>query len=81
MAYVENFVPALVFELVDRLHEADVPLLNQVEKLKAAVRIFLRDADDEAEVGLDELRLRTIGQTLPFANVLVRSSQPFDVEL
>ena len=30
------------------LHQADVALLNQVEELQAAVRIFLGDRDDES---------------------------------
>src|SRR5215469_14644178 len=49
-----ELVPALVLELVDRLHEADVALLDQVQELQAAVRVLLRDADDEAQVRLDE---------------------------
>src|ERR1700758_4553502 len=39
---------ASVFELVDRLHQADVAFLDQVEELEATVDVFLCDRDDEA---------------------------------
>src|ERR1035437_7938889 len=60
-----ELVAAAVLELVDRLHQPDVAFLDQVEELQPAVRVLLRDRDDEAEVGLDELLLRELG--LPFA--------------
>jgi hypothetical protein len=52
-----ELVAALVLELVDGLHEADVALLDQVEELQAAVRVLLGDRHDEAQVGLDQLAL------------------------
>src|SRR6266436_3392001 len=52
-----ELVAAAVLELVDRLHQADVALLNQVEELQAAVGVFLRDRDDEAQIGLHHLLL------------------------
>jgi hypothetical protein len=52
-----ELVAALVLELVDGLHEADVAFLDEVEEGHAAVGVFLADADDEAQVGLDELHL------------------------
>src|ERR1700690_3012903 len=48
-----ELVASLVLELVDRLHQADVSLLNQVEKLKAAVRVLFCNADDQAQIRLD----------------------------
>jgi hypothetical protein len=36
-----EFVATLVFELVDGFHEADVPLLNEVQELQSAVGVFL----------------------------------------
>src|SRR6202034_1065358 len=56
-----EFVTATVLELVDGLHETDVALLNEVEELQAAVGVLLRDRDDEAKVGLDELALGLLG--------------------
>src|SRR6185437_2618871 len=53
-----ELVAAAVFELIDRLHEADIPLLDEVEELQAAIGVFLGDRDDEAEIGLDHLLLR-----------------------
>src|SRR5579862_1405251 len=52
-----KFVAAAVFELVDGLHQSDVAFLNQVEELQAAVGIFFRDRNHEAQVGFDQLAL------------------------
>src|SRR3954470_9363663 len=70
-----ELVAALVLELVDRLHEADVALLNQVEELQAAVRVLLGDRNDQAQVGLDELRLGALRHALAFVDVVVRDAQ------
>src|SRR4051794_21000593 len=59
-----ELVAAAVLELVDRLHQADVAFLNQIEELQAAIGVLLRDRDDEAEVGFDELLLRHLGFVL-----------------
>ena len=52
-----ELVAAAVFELVDRLHQADVAFLDQVEELQAAVGVLLGDRDHQAQVGLDHLLL------------------------
>ena len=52
-----ELVAAAVLELVDGLHEADVAFLNEVEELQAAVGVFLRDGDDETQVGFDQFAL------------------------
>src|SRR5436853_1552894 len=38
-----ELIPAPPFELINSLHQADVAFLNEVQKLQAAVGIFLRD--------------------------------------
>src|SRR5262245_6501584 len=38
-----KFVTAAVFEFVDRLHEADISLLNEIQELKAPVGVFFRN--------------------------------------
>src|SRR5436190_11485526 len=53
-----GLVAAAVLELVDRLHQADVAFLDQVEELQAAVGVFLGDRDDETQVRLHHLLLR-----------------------
>src|SRR5438067_483827 len=45
-----ELVAAAVLELIDRLHQADIAFLDQVEELQAAVGVFLGDRDDEAQV-------------------------------
>ena len=52
-----ELVAALVLELLDRAHEADVALLDEVEEAEAAVGVALGDRHDEPEVGLDEALL------------------------
>src|SRR6202034_3643211 len=56
-----EFVTTAVLELIDCLHEADISLLNEVEKLETAVGVLLRNGHDEAKVGFDELALGTLG--------------------
>ena len=53
-----ELIAAAVLELVDRLHQPDIALLDQVEELQAAVGVFLGDGDDEAQVRLHHLLLR-----------------------
>src|SRR5580704_608814 len=60
-----ELVAAPVFELVDRPHQADVPFLNQVEELQAAVGVFPCYRDDETQVRLHHLLLCL--QCLPLA--------------
>ncbi len=48
-------VAAAIFELVHRLHQADVALLDQVERVQPTIATFLGDGHHEAQVGLDEL--------------------------
>ena len=53
-------VAARVIEALDRLHEADVALLDQVDQRQAAAVVAPRDRDDEAQVRLDEAVLRVV---------------------
>src|ERR1043166_1907758 len=64
-----ELVAAAVLELLDRLHQTDVPFLNEVEELQAAVRVLLGDGDDEAEVGDDQLLLGLIGFLFALADL------------
>src|SRR5438132_8548057 len=56
-----------IFELIDRLHEADIAFLDKVEELEPAVRVLLGDRDDEAQVRLHHLLLglRRLDLALP----------------
>src|SRR5262252_6532614 len=53
-----KLVAAAVFEFVDRLHQADVPLLDEIEELQPAAPVLLGDRNDETEVGFDQFLLR-----------------------
>ena len=48
---MENLKPRRVVELLDRSHEADVALLDEVQERQAAAAVLLGDGDDQAEVG------------------------------
>src|SRR5579862_746932 len=52
-----KLVATAVFEFVDGLHQANVAFLNQVEELQAAVGVFFRNRNDQAEVGLNQFAL------------------------
>src|SRR3989338_3948190 len=56
-----ELVAATVFELVHRLHQADVAFLDQVEELQAAVGVLLGDGDHQTQVRFDHLFLRATG--------------------
>ena len=52
-----EFIAAAIFELIDRLHQADIAFLNEVEELQSAIGVFLGDGDDETQIGLDHFLL------------------------
>ena len=54
---MRELVAAAILELVDRLHQADIAFLNEIEELQAAVRVFFSNGDDQPEVRLDHLLL------------------------
>src|SRR4030065_702904 len=56
-----KLVPPPVLELVDRLHQTDVPLLDEVEELQPPVGVFLGDRHTQAEVRLHPFPLRLPG--------------------
>src|SRR4029450_12861450 len=70
-----ELVPALVLELLPRAHETDVALLHQVEEPEAAVGVAFGDADDEAQVGLDEPLLSVLRPPLAGADEAERLAQ------
>src|SRR6266516_5344858 len=45
----------LVVELLGGTHQADIPLLNQVQQRQALVGVALSDAYNQAQIGLNEL--------------------------
>ena len=59
-----ELVTPAVFELVDRLHQADVAFLDQIEELQAAVGVFLGDRNHQTQIGLDHFLLGLAGFAL-----------------
>src|SRR5581483_2621859 len=55
-----GLVTELVVELLDRAHESEVPLLDEVEEWHVGARVVAGDRHDEAEVRLDQLPLRIL---------------------
>src|SRR5579871_97725 len=70
-----ELVPPLVLELVDRAHEPDVSLLDEVEELEPAMDVALGDRDDQAEVRLDQLLLGRACAPLGCAHGLDRARE------
>ena len=52
-----KLVAAAILEFLDRLHQAHVAFLDQVQERQAAVGVFLGDGNDEAQVGFDHFGL------------------------
>src|SRR5690348_3163913 len=70
-----ELVAAAVFELVHRLHQADVPFLDQVEELQPAVGVLLGNGDHQAQIGLDELALGLVGVNIALDDFALRALQ------
>src|SRR5712692_1943242 len=70
-----KFVPAAPLELVHRLHQADVALLNQVEELQSAVGILLGDRNNQPKVGFDQFFFGLLGFRLAAVNKRQRAPQ------
>src|SRR6202790_3280655 len=68
-----ELIPAAVFELVDRLHQADVAFLNQVEELQAAIRVLLRNRDHQTQVRFDQLALGVLGVHVALDDLALRA--------
>src|SRR5262249_14732422 len=72
-----EFIAPTIFKLIDRFHQADIALLNEVEKAQATVGIFLGNAHDQAEIGLGKLTLRFVVFLLTMADTPQRFCQGF----
>ncbi len=66
---------ALIVELVDGLHQADVAFLNQIQELQPAIGVALRDRDHQPKVRLDQLLLRDFSFLLAALHHLKRAPQ------
>jgi len=52
-----ELVATAVFELVHRLHQADIAFLNEVEELQAAIGVLLGDGYHQAQIGFHHFLL------------------------
>ena len=68
---------ATEFELVHRLHQADVAFLDQVQELQAAVGVLLRNGNHQAQVGLDHFLLGIAREAFAVDHALVDVLQFF----
>src|SRR6266540_4949237 len=50
-----KFMTFRIIELLDRAHQANITLLDQIHHGQAIGRIFLSDRDNQAQVGLDQM--------------------------
>ena len=56
-----ELVAAPIFKLVHRLHQADIALLDQIQKLQASVGVFLGNGNHEAQIRLHHFLFRNAG--------------------
>ena len=75
-----ELVAAPVLELVHRLHQPDIALLDQVQELQAAVRVLLGDGDHEAKIGLHHLLLGDGGLAFALLHLVHDAAILGDVE-
>src|SRR5260370_38482201 len=75
-----ELIAALILELVYRFDQADVAFLDEIEELQAAIGVFLRNRDDQAQVGLDHFRFGLVGLTLALLHPASNSADLADVE-
>ena len=65
VAYVENLKPLRQSNLLDRVDQAQVALLDKIEKGQLRGLVPLGDRDDETQVGVDELLRRGVPELGP----------------
>ncbi len=75
-----ELVAAAIFELVHRLHQADVAFLDQVQELQPAIGVLLGDRNHQAQVGLDHLLFRATSLGLANRHLAVDFLDVIDVE-
>ena len=66
-----ELVATAILEFVDRLHQADVAFLNQIEELQAAVGVLLGNGDNQTQVGFHHFLLGTAGLGFADGNAAV----------
>ncbi len=54
-----ELITATIFEFIYRLHQANIAFLDQIEKLQAAIGVFLGDGNDQTQVCLNHVALGT----------------------
>src|SRR5262249_49814896 len=75
-----ELVPPPVVELVDRLHQANISFLDQIEELQAAICVFSCYRDDQAQIRLDHFLLCLVGLALALLHHAGNSSNLADLE-
>ena len=52
-----ELITSPILELLHRLHQPHVALLNQIQERKATIRVLLRNGNDQPKIGLHHLCL------------------------
>jgi len=62
-----ELVPALIFEFVNGLHQADIPFLDEIQKLKTSPHVMLGHTCHQSQIGLNQPGLSVFDGSLgPF---------------
>lgn len=64
-----ELIAATILKFINGLHQANVSFLNEVQELQAAISIFLRNRNNEAEIGLNHFFLRLAGFALSLCTI------------
>ena len=70
-----KLISSAVLELVDRLHQADVALLDQIKELQTTICIFLGDRDDETQIGFNHFLFGNARLALGFLHCVNDSTE------
>src|ERR1700739_860620 len=70
-----ELVTTPILEFIHCLHQADIALLNQVQELQSAIRVFLRDRNHQTKVGFNQLALRLLGVHVALDHLALRALQ------
>lgn len=75
-----ELIAATILKFINGLHQANVSFLNEVQELQAAISIFLRNRNNEAEIGLNHFFLRLAGFALSLLHHMHNFSKFGDFE-
>ena len=75
-----ELIAAAIFKLIDRFHEANIALLDQIQKLQPAICVFFGNGNHQTQIGLNHFFLGLTGLFLTFLHLLHNAAEFGDIE-